>query len=135
MKTLKGPAIFLAQFVGEDAPFNNLPSIATWAAGLGYKGIQVPTWDKRLFNLDQAAASRDYCDEIAGIVTDAGLVITELSTHLQGQLVAVHPAYDQLFDALRLRKCMGTRLHVRHGQWISCAKLRPLRSASVLRRT
>ena len=85
--------------MGEDAPFNNLPSIAEWAAGLGYKGIQVPTWDKRLFNLDQAAASRDYCDEITGILADAGMVITELSTHLQGQLVAVHPAYDQLFDA------------------------------------
>jgi hypothetical protein len=96
MKTLKGPAIFLAQFVGEDAPFNNLPSIAKWAAGLGYKGIQVPTWDKRLFNLDQAAASRDYCDEVAGIVADAGLVITELSTHLQGQLVAVQSGVGEL---------------------------------------
>jgi hypothetical protein len=27
-----------------------------------------------------------------------GLVISELSTHLEGQLVAVHPAYDDAFD-------------------------------------
>ena len=28
-----------------------------------------------------------------------GVEITELSTHLQGQLVAVNPAYDEAFDA------------------------------------
>ncbi|HSO48528.1 MAG TPA: sugar phosphate isomerase/epimerase, partial [Rhizobiaceae bacterium] len=96
---IKGPAIFLAQFAGDAAPFNSLPSIAKWAAGLGYKGIQIPTWDGRLFDLQKAATSKAYCDEVKGICKDAGVEITELSTHLQGQLVAVHPAYDSAFDA------------------------------------
>jgi sugar phosphate isomerase/epimerase len=98
MQTIKGPGIFLAQFLGDEAPFNNLPNICAWVASLGYKAVQIPTWDKRLFNLELAAQSQTYCDEIAGIVKDAGLEISELSTHLQGQLVAVHPAYDQMFD-------------------------------------
>lgn len=96
---MKGPAIFLAQFAGDEAPFDNLPDMARWAAGLGYKGIQIPSWDGRLFDLAKAAESQDYCDEVAGICREAGVEITELSTHLQGQLVAVHPAYDELFDA------------------------------------
>ncbi len=96
---MKGPAIFLAQFAGDVAPYNSLPAMAKWAAGLGYVGIQIPTWDARLIDLDRAAESQDYCDEIAGICAEAGVAITELSTHLQGQLVAVHPAYDELFDA------------------------------------
>ena len=97
-KTMKGPAIFLAQFAGDAAPFNSLKSIAQWAAGLGYKGVQIPTWDGRLFDLKKAASSKAYCDEVKGICKDAGVEITELSTHLQGQLVAVHPAYDSQFD-------------------------------------
>jgi sugar phosphate isomerase/epimerase len=96
---IKGPAIFLAQFAGDGAPFNSLPAIAKWAASLGYKGIQIPTWDGRLFDLQKAATSKAYCDEVKGIARDAGVEITELSTHLQGQLVAVHPAYDSAFDA------------------------------------
>jgi sugar phosphate isomerase/epimerase len=95
---IKGPAIFLAQFAGDAAPFDTLPSIAAWAAGLGYEGVQIPTWDGRLFDLKKAAASQAYCDEVKGICADAGVAITELSTHLQGQLVAVHPAYDAQFD-------------------------------------
>lgn len=97
--TIKGPAVFLAQFAGDEHPFNSLPSIAAWAAGHGYIGIQVPSWDGRLFDLEKAAESQDYCDEVKGICAEAGVVITELSTHLQGQLVAVHPAYDLQFDA------------------------------------
>jgi sugar phosphate isomerase/epimerase len=97
-KTMKGPAIFLAQFAGDAAPFNSLPSIAKWAAGLGYQGVQIPTWDGRLFDLEKAGSSKTYCDEVKGICKDAGVEVTELSTHLQGQLVAVHPAYDAPFD-------------------------------------
>jgi len=67
-------------------------------AGLGYKGLQIPSWDARLFNLDLAAESQTYCDEIRGMLAGKGLEITELSTHLQGQLVAVHPAFDAQFD-------------------------------------
>ena len=99
MQTMKGPAIFLAQFAGDKAPFNSLQAIAEWAASLGYKGIQIPTWDGRLFDLAKAAQSRTYCDEVAGMCREAGVEITELSTHLQGQLVAVHPAFDAGFDA------------------------------------
>lgn len=99
MKMIKGPGIFLAQFAGDAAPFNDLASIAKWAAGLGYKGVQIPTWDARLFDLKLAADSKTYCDEILGVLAGEGLALTELSTHLQGQLVAVHPAYDSLFDS------------------------------------
>jgi sugar phosphate isomerase/epimerase len=96
--TIKGPAIFLAQFAGDEAPFNSWDAITKWAASLGYRGVQLPSNDTRLFDLERAAASRDYCDEIAGIARANGVEITELSTHLQGQLVAVHPVYDEAFD-------------------------------------
>ena len=99
MRTLKGPAIFLAQFAADEAPFNTLDSIAKWAADLGFKGVQIPTWDDRLIDLAQAADSRSYCDDLRATLDKHGLQATELSTHLQGQLVAVHPAYDTLFDA------------------------------------
>jgi len=98
MKTIKGPGIFLAQFAGDEAPFNTLRGMANWAAALGFAGIQIPSWDARLFNLQQAAESQDYCDEILGTVRGAGLEVTELSTHLQGQLVASHPAYDTMLE-------------------------------------
>lgn len=98
MKTLKGPALFLAQFAGDEAPFNSWASITRWAAECGYAGVQIPSWEGRLFDLAQAADSKDYCDEVKGIAAESGIAITELSTHLQGQLVAVHPAYDEAFD-------------------------------------
>lgn len=98
MVTIKGPALFIAQFIGEKAPFNDLKSIAQWAAGLGYKGLQLPTGDARFIDLQKAAESKTYADELKGIVNEAGLEITELSTHIQGQLVAVNPVYDDLFD-------------------------------------
>ena len=98
MKTIKGPAIFLAQFAGDEAPFNSLDGIAGWAAGLGFKGVQIPSWDGRLFDLVRAAESKSYCDDVQGTLDKHGLALTELSTHLQGQLVAVHPAYDTMFD-------------------------------------
>jgi len=98
MKQIKGPGIFLAQFCQDEAPFNTLPSICEWVASLGYKAVQIPSWDKRVFDLDLAAESATYCDEVQGIVNDAGLEISELSTHLQGQLVASHPCYDMQFD-------------------------------------
>ncbi|MCT8990156.1 sugar phosphate isomerase/epimerase [Chelativorans sp. SCAU2101] len=106
-KTMKGPAIFLAQFAGDEAPYNTLPNIARWAAGHGYKGIQVPSWDGRLFDLKKAAESKDYCDEVQGICREAGVEITELSTHLIGQLVAVHPAYDFPFDGFAPESVRG----------------------------
>jgi sugar phosphate isomerase/epimerase len=98
MTTIKGPAIFLAQFIGNEAPFNSLESICKWAAGLGFKGVQIPTLDPRFIDLQKAAESKTYADEIKGIVNSCGMEISELSTHLQGQLVAVNPVYDTLFD-------------------------------------
>ncbi|MBN1237712.1 MAG: sugar phosphate isomerase/epimerase [Gammaproteobacteria bacterium] len=93
---MRGPAIFLAQFHGDAPPFDTLEGMAEWAAGLGYEGVQVPT-DPKLFDLATAAESQTYCDEIAGRLKAHGIEITELSTHLQGQLLAVHPAYEPLF--------------------------------------
>jgi sugar phosphate isomerase/epimerase len=98
MRTIKGPGLFLAQFARDTAPHNSLETIARWAAGYGYKSIQIPTWDRRFFDLDRAAASTTYCDQIKGMLADAGIVVSELSTHFQGQMVSVHPAYDLLFD-------------------------------------
>lgn len=96
--TIKGPAIFLAQFLSDEAPFNSLESITKWAGDLSYKGVQIPVWDPRVFDLEKAATSQTYCDEIKGICADNGVQITELASHLIGQLVAVHPAYDTAFD-------------------------------------
>ena len=96
--SMKGPAIFLAQFVGDKPPFNSLASIARWAAGHGYKGVQIPTTAPQLFDLQKAAESDTYCDEVRGTLGEFGISVTELSTHLQGQLVAVHPAYDLQMD-------------------------------------
>jgi sugar phosphate isomerase/epimerase len=110
MKTIKGPAIFLAQFIGDQAPFNSLASICEWAAGLGFKGVQLPTTDSRFIDLKLAAESQTYADELRGTVQAAGLEITELSTHLQGQLVAVNPVYDQLFDGFAPEAVRGNPL-------------------------
>jgi sugar phosphate isomerase/epimerase len=98
MKTIQGPGIFLAQFAGEDAPLNTLAGMAKWAASLGFRGVQIPSWDARLIDLKLAAESLDYCHELQGILAEYGLVVTELSTHLQGQLVASHGAFDVLLE-------------------------------------
>ncbi|NHZ35161.1 sugar phosphate isomerase/epimerase family protein [Massilia rubra] len=98
MKTIQGPSIHLAQFSDVAAPFNDLPSIAAWAAQLGYKAVQLPAWDERLFDVKLAAESQAYCDQVRGVLAEHGLVISELTTHIFGQLLAVHPAYDVLCD-------------------------------------
>ncbi len=107
MKTIKGPALFLAQFAGDAAPFNSWKDITRWAADCGYKGVQVPSWDGRLIDLRKAAESKAYCEEFAGVARENGVEITELSTHLQGQLVAVHPAYDEAFDGFAAPEVRG----------------------------
>ena len=107
MKKIKGPAIFLAQFAGDEEPFNSLENIAKWASNLGYKGVQIPSWDGRLFDLSKASESKDYCDQIKGTLKNYDLELTELSTHLQGQLVAVHPAYDIPFDGFAAESVRG----------------------------
>ena len=107
MKTIQGPALFLAQFAGDEAPFNSWDGITRWAAECGYSGVQVPSWDARLFDLEKAAKSKDYCDEFKGIANGNGIKVSELSTHLQGQLVAVHSAYDDIFDGFAAPEVRG----------------------------
>ena len=98
MRTIKGPALFLAQFSGDEAPFNDWNTITRWATVCGYEGVQVPTLDARFIDLDRASESKTYCEDWAGEAQANGVAVTEFSTHLQGQLVAVHPAYDAMFD-------------------------------------
>ncbi|MEL7164454.1 MAG: sugar phosphate isomerase/epimerase [Pseudomonadota bacterium] len=107
MKSIKGPALFLAQFAGDEAPFNSWDSITKWASDCGYVGVQVPSWDGQLIDLATAAKSKDYCDEFKGVAQANGVDVTELSTHLQGQLVAVHPAYDTAFDGFAADSVRG----------------------------
>lgn len=107
MRTIKGPGIFLAQFLSDKPPFNDLKTICQWAKSIGFIGVQIPTNDPRCIDLQKAAESKTYCDELKGLVNECGLEITELATHLQGQLVAVHPAYDNLFDAFAPENVRG----------------------------
>ncbi|WP_448676985.1 sugar phosphate isomerase/epimerase family protein [Delftia acidovorans] len=99
MQTIKGPSLHLAQFADNKAPFNSLEDIARWAAGVGFKGLQIPAWDQRLFDVATAASSQTYCDDVNGVLASHGLVASELTTHIFGQLVAVHPAYDAMCDS------------------------------------
>lgn len=98
MKTLKGPGIFLSQFIGQQAPFNSLEGLAQWASALGYRALQIPCNHPAIFDVERASGSQTYCDEITGLLAQYGLVISELSTHLEGQLIAVHPAHNVAFD-------------------------------------
>ena len=107
MKTIKGPAVFLAQFADDKSPFNSLDAIGSWVSECGFKGVQIPSWEERLFDLATAAQSTDYCDEVKGTLAAHNVEITELSTHLQGQLVAVHPAYDEMFDGFAAEHVRG----------------------------
>jgi len=125
MKTIKGPAIFLAQFADDESPFNSLDAIGSWVAECGFKGVQIPSWDERLFDLATAAESVDYCDEVKGTLAAHNVEITELSTHLQGQLVAVHPAYDEMFDGFAAKHVRGNpkaRQHWAGEQMLLAAK-------------
>jgi len=125
MKTLKGPGIFLAQFLGDEEPFNNLKNMCDWVAELGYKGVQLPVWDNRCMDLEKAAESKTYAEKVKGIVEEAGLTLTELSSHIIGQLVAVHPAYDELFDSFAPEALRGkpkARTEWAVNQLKNCAK-------------
>jgi len=104
---IKGPPIFLAQFAGDVAPSTSRAAITTWAGSLGYKGVQIPTWDGRLFDPKKAAESQTYCDELKGVAKNNGVEITELASHIMGHMVAVNPAYDEAFDAIAPMKLRG----------------------------
>ena len=66
MKTIKGPGLFLTQFVGTSAPFDSFDNITGWAGGLGYLWVQVPSGEPALMDLELAATSQDYCDDLLG---------------------------------------------------------------------
>lgn len=130
MKTLKGPAIFLSQFIGQQAPYNSLDGLAQWAAALGYKALQIPCNHPSIFDLEKAASSQTYCDEVSGLLAQHGLVISELSTHLEGQLIAVHPAHDIAFDGFAPAKVRGN--NTRRTEWaIKTVKLAAAASANL----
>ena len=97
MAEIKGPAIFLAQFLRDEAPYNTLTDIGRWVASMGYKGVQIPTWDSRVFDLDAAAESKSYCDDLKATLDSIGLQVTEVASHLQGQVLGIHPAYEVAF--------------------------------------
>lgn len=125
MKTIRGPAVFLAQFMGDEAPFDELESLCAWMQSFGYVGVQLPTNDTRYFDLDLAAESKDYCDALSGELEDIGVEITELSSHIQGQLVAVHPAFNEMFDGfapVEVRGNPAARTAWATDQVIKCAK-------------
>lgn len=107
MTTIKGPAVFLAQFASDEAPYDSLLSLAGWAKEKGFKGVQIPTWDTRLIDMRMAAESQTYCDDIIGILNEHGLQITELASHITGQLLAVHPAHDQIMDSFAPQEVRG----------------------------
>ena len=109
MQTIKGPSLHLAQFSDAQAPFDTLPAIARWAADIGFKALQIPAWDERLFDVKTAAESQTYCDQVVGTLAEHGLVISELTTHIFGQLVAVHPAYDAMCDNFAPPALRGNR--------------------------
>jgi sugar phosphate isomerase/epimerase len=95
---MKGPGVFLAQFIRDAEPYNSIGSLSRWAASLGYKGIQIPTWDQRVFDLDTAASSKNYCDDYRENRKNEGLEVIELASYLQGQVLAMNPAYEVLFQ-------------------------------------
>ncbi|MGD1893566.1 MAG: sugar phosphate isomerase/epimerase family protein [Cyclobacteriaceae bacterium] len=98
MNSIQGPGIFLAQFLGDGPPFNSISTIADWAAELGYKGLQIPTWDSRAIDLELAANSKSYCEDYQDQLRQLGLEVVELASYLQGQVMAMHPAYERLFQ-------------------------------------
>lgn len=98
-RTIRGPGLFISQFVGADPPFDTLAGLAEWAAEIGFKALQVPVSDSRLKDLaglsDDAAVAK-----IEAVMSKAGLVVSEIAAQRSGQLLAVHPAYDETMDVM-----------------------------------
>ncbi|HYW36367.1 MAG TPA: sugar phosphate isomerase/epimerase family protein, partial [Balneolaceae bacterium] len=70
-------------------------------------GVQLPVWDPRCIDIQKAAKSQTYADEIKGTIQESGLELTELSSHIIGQLVAVHPSFNELFDSFAPEQLHG----------------------------
>jgi sugar phosphate isomerase/epimerase len=108
---LKGPGIYLAQFAGDNAPFDSWDAITRWAGQHGFKGVQIPSWDGRLFDLQRAAESRTYCDEVKGIAKANGVEVTELGHPSAGPACRGAPGLRRRFR--RIRPGRGARQPVR----------------------
>lgn len=92
---LKGPAIFLAQ--GWKKPgWTTLEECARTAASLGYKGLQGFLWGGGPIDVELAAQSTTYCEDIQATATGAGCSIVELADHCDSQLVSCSPTYARL---------------------------------------
>lgn len=105
MKTIKGPGLFSVSL-----PVMLRLSIHGTALPNGrQKGLcrRAGSHRRAVDRSEKAAESKDYCDEFAGVARQNGVEVTELSTHLQGQLVAVHPAYDEAFDGFAAPEVRG----------------------------
>src|ERR1700761_2079408 len=98
-KTIRGPGLFISQFIGADPPFDTLAGIAEWAGELGFKALQIPVSDPRLKDL-AGLSDKDTVTKIESVVSTAGLAVSEIAASRSGQLLAVHPAYDETMDAL-----------------------------------
>jgi sugar phosphate isomerase/epimerase len=120
MQTIKGPGLFIAQFVDADARLGTLEGIAAFAAECGFTALQMPTFYPKIFDLEQAAQSQSYCDDVRGTLSNYGLRISELTSQRQGHLMAVNPAYD-LAIISRLKACAAIRLRASNGPSISFA--------------
>jgi len=98
-KQIKGPGIFLAQFIRPEAPYNSLDGLCRWVSSLGYRGVQIPAWESPdLINLDLASESESYCDDFLGKLKNHQLELTELNAALAGQVMAIHSAYEVSFQ-------------------------------------
>jgi transketolase N-terminal domain/subunit/sugar phosphate isomerase/epimerase len=122
---MRGPAVFLAQLLRDEPPFDRLESIAEWVGQAGFVGVQIPTWDARAFDLDRAAASQAYCDEYRGKLAEAGLQVTELGAQVQGQLLALHPALEYPFQLFFPRGLSGSA----RAQWAAGELAKVIRAA------
>ncbi|MEJ5177146.1 sugar phosphate isomerase/epimerase family protein [Erwinia sp. MYb416] len=111
MKTLKGPGLFLSQFIGQDAPFNTLDNLAQWAADLGFKALQIPCNHPHIFDVEKAANSQSYCDDIRERLAAYGLTISELSTHLEDPRARQQWATGVLMQAAQASARLGLTAH------------------------
>ena len=119
MKTIKGPAIFLAQFAGDERAVQLASTaICGWAASLGYKGVQIPTWDGRLFDLEKAADSKTYCDEVKGTWprSTASRSPSSRPTCRASSSPSIRPIDEALRRLRARRRCAATRRRARNGR-------------------
>jgi hypothetical protein len=119
MKTIKGPGIFLAQFAGDAAPFNTLEGMAAGRRDWALPGFRFRAGTGGCSILKLAAESQAIATRCLAW-PQAGLAVTELSTHLQGQLVASIRPSTCCSRALRRQSWPATRRRARPGLCSSC---------------